>query len=77
MTPGGQLLLLRVRTSRGQPAASGIFHAIDPQQAYGWGFASFQRMQHLHPNELPLFHAKNWWRARGYTIMDLAGSGPL
>jgi hypothetical protein len=75
LRPSGQLLLLRARTSDGRPAATGIFHAVDATRAYGWGFASWRDMQHLHPNELLLFHAMNWWRERGFTIMDLAGSG--
>jgi len=75
LAPSGQLLLLRARTSDGEPAATGIFHAVDSQRAYGWGFASWPRTRHLHPNELLMLHAMSWWRARGFTIMDLAGSG--
>lgn len=75
LASSGQLLLLRARTAQGHPAATGIFHAIDSQRAYGWGFASWRRTWHLHPNELLMLHAMGWWRARGFTIMDLAGSG--
>jgi hypothetical protein len=75
LRPSGDLLCLRARTADGHPAATGIFHAVDAERAYGWGFASWRNLQHLHPNELLLFHAMNWWRDRGFTIMDLAGSG--
>lgn len=75
MEPEGQLLLLRARTAKGQPVATGIFHALDAKRACGWGYASLRHMQHLHPNELLLFYAMNRWRARGFTILDLAGSG--
>jgi hypothetical protein len=73
--PRHELLLLRVRTSAGQPAATGVFHALDAQRAYGWGFASWRDQQHLHPNELLLFEAMRRWRDRGVSVLDLAGSG--
>jgi CelD/BcsL family acetyltransferase involved in cellulose biosynthesis len=69
------LLLLRARTADGQSAATGIFHAVDRERAYLWGIASQQRLVHLHPNELLMFHAMNIWRERGLRIMDLGGSG--
>jgi hypothetical protein len=75
LAPSGRLLLLRARTAQGHPAATGIFHAVDSQRAYGWGFASWRHTRHLHPNELLMLYAMSWWRARGFTIMDLGGSG--
>lgn len=73
--PEDQVLLLRVRTSDGQSAASAIFHAVDRQRAYLWGIAGWRSLAHLHPYEILMFHAMNQWRERGFTIMDLGGSG--
>ena len=73
--PPDKLLLLRARTSDGQPVATGIFHAVDRERAFGWGYASFREHQHLRPNELLMFRAMNEWRARGLNIMDLGGAG--
>jgi CelD/BcsL family acetyltransferase involved in cellulose biosynthesis len=73
--PTQQLLLLRARTDSGEPAATGIFHAVDDRTVYGWGFASWTHRQHLYPNELLMFRAMQWWRDRGYAVLDLAGAG--
>jgi hypothetical protein len=73
--PTGQLLLLRVRTADGRPAATGIFHALDGQRIYAWGLASSPHLRDSHPNELLVFHALNWSRDRGFKTLDLAGSG--
>jgi hypothetical protein len=75
LAPTGGLMLLRARTATGEPAATGIFHAVDGQRAYGWGFASWRHRRHLHPNELLMFNAMRLWRDRGWKILDLAGSG--
>jgi hypothetical protein len=73
--PTGQLLLLRVRTADGRPAATGIFHPIDGRRIYAWGLASSPHLRDLHPNELLVFHALNWSRDHGFKTLDLAGSG--
>jgi Acetyltransferase (GNAT) domain len=73
--PTGGLLLLRARTAEGEPAATGIFHAVDGQRAYGWGFASWRHRRDSYPNELLMLHAMRRWRERGWSILDLAGAG--
>jgi hypothetical protein len=73
--PPDRLMLIRARTREGIPAATGIFHAVDKERAYGWGLASLREHGALHPTELLMFHAMNRWRARGLRIMDLGGSG--
>lgn len=73
--PAEQILRLRVRKPDGAPAATGLFHAVDPLRVYGWGFASYRVDQPLHPNELLMVEAMRRWRERGFRIMDLGGDG--
>jgi hypothetical protein len=73
--PADRLLLLRARNADGVPIATGIFHAVDRERAYGWGLSSVHQFGRLHPTELLMFQAMNAWRDRGYRIMDLGGAG--
>jgi Acetyltransferase (GNAT) domain len=72
LAPSGQLLLLRVRTPKGLSAATGIFHSVDGERAYGWGYASRAPLRHMYPNEFLMFKAMNLWRARSWTWLEPA-----
>lgn len=70
--PAGDLLLLRARNAEGDGIATGIFPGRG-RVAYFWGGASWRLHQHLRPNELLLWEALRYWRARGVTSFDMGG----
>lgn len=69
-----RLLLLRVVTRDGDPAATGIY-VIFRDRAYLWGTASSGRHQLLRPNELLYWHAMQTLKSRGIRLFDLGGAG--
>jgi hypothetical protein len=74
LSPTGNLLLLRARDTEGRIIASGIFPGMH-SRAYFWGAASFRQFQILRPNELLLWQALKYWKARGIRSFDMGGGG--
>ncbi len=74
LLPGGNLLLVRVRTRSGETIASGIFPAQFGSM-YFWGGASRPEAQILRPNELLHWFAMCYWKERGMTRYDMGGGG--
>lgn len=70
--PTGDLLLLRARSANGDNIATGIFPGRG-SVAYFWGGASWRQHQHLRPNELLMWAAFRYWKARGITSFDMGG----
>lgn len=73
--PTGRLLLLEARTPAGDLAATGIFPGMAGGTAEYWMGASWQRHQHLLPNEALMWHAIRAWRDRGAVRMNFGGGG--
>lgn len=73
--PTGRLLLLEARTPDGELAATGIFPGMAGGTAEYWMGASWQRHQHLLPNEALMWHALRAWRDRGAVRMNFGGGG--
>lgn len=74
LEPTGRLLLVRAIGPEGQPAATGIFPAMNGT-AYFWGGASWRSEQGLRPNEAVFWYAMRHWRERGMTRLDMGGGG--
>jgi hypothetical protein len=72
--PTGNLLCLRARDPEGRCIATGIFPAAN-ERAYFWGGASWRKYQILRPNELLMWRAWLYWRARGIRFFDMGGAG--
>jgi hypothetical protein len=72
--PTGMLLLLRARNTEGQCIATGIYLAMN-ELMYFWGGASCRAQQILRPNELLMWHAIKYWKARGITTFAMGGGG--
>ena len=70
----GNLLLLRARNEEGVCIATGLFPAFN-DTAYFWGGASWRKYQKLQPNELIMWHAMRYWKARGIKKFDMGGGG--
>jgi CelD/BcsL family acetyltransferase involved in cellulose biosynthesis len=68
----GRLLLLRARDPSGTCVATGIFPAMNGT-TYFWGGASWRAHQILRPNELLMWYALRYWKARGVESCDLGG----
>ena len=68
----GNLLLLRARNEEGVCIATGLFPAFN-DTAYFWGGASWRKYQKLQPNELIVWYAMRYWKARGIKKLDLGG----
>jgi lipid II:glycine glycyltransferase (peptidoglycan interpeptide bridge formation enzyme) len=71
--PTGALLRLRARDPEGHCLATGLFVGMGPAAFY-WAGASWRQYQHLHPNELLQWHAMRYWKRRGMTSYNLAGT---
>ena len=74
LLPTGTLLLLRARNSEGRCIATGIYLAMN-ELMYFWGGASWRTQQILRPNELLMWHAIKYWKARGITTFAMGGGG--
>lgn len=72
--PTGRLLLLRARDKDKHCIATGIFPALNDTM-YFWGGASWRHSQYLHPNDPIQWYAIQFWKQRGITRYDMAGSG--
>lgn len=72
--PTGRLLLLRARDPDGAAIATGIFPAYNGTM-YFWGGASWRHAQRLRPNDLLMWTAIQYWRARGVVSFDMGGGG--
>lgn len=72
LQPTGRLLLLRARNADGECIATGIFPALN-RTMYFWGGASWRRHQSVRPNEILMWHAMRYWKARGVEFFDLGG----
>ena len=70
----GTLLLLRARNSEGQCIATAIYLAMN-ELMYFWGGASWRAQQILRPNELLMWYAVRYWKARGITTFAMGGGG--
>ncbi|MCU1369690.1 MAG: Aminoacyltransferase femX [Ilumatobacteraceae bacterium] len=73
--PTGRLVLMEARTPDGELAATGIFPGMAGGTAEYWMGASWQRHQHLLPNEALMWHALRAWRDRGAVRMNFGGGG--
>lgn len=72
--PGGNLLLLRAHNPARECLATGIFPG-NQQLTYFWGAASWRNAQSFCPNELLVWHAIRYWKARGTNVFDFGGAG--
>jgi lipid II:glycine glycyltransferase (peptidoglycan interpeptide bridge formation enzyme) len=72
--PTGHLLLLRAKNSEGLCIATGIFPAFNGTM-YFWGGASLREHQILRPNEVLIWYAMRYWKARGIKKFDMGGGG--
>jgi Acetyltransferase (GNAT) domain len=70
--PTERLLLLRARNAEGTCIATAFFPAMN-ETAYFIGGASWQRHQHLRPNDAIMWYAMRYWKARGIQWFDLGG----
>lgn len=73
--PTGHLLLLRARNPDGLCIATGIFPAFNNTAVF-WGGASWRQHQKLRPNELLIWHAMRYWKARGIKKFDMGAVRP-
>ncbi len=72
--PSGHLLLLRIRSPRGDCIATAILVGHTKTVAL-WG-AAFRRTEaELHPNEVLHWEAMRFWREQGAERYDLGGAG--
>ncbi len=74
LLPTGMLLLLRARDAEGRCVATGIFLGANSRMFF-WGGASWRKYQIVRPNELIMWHAMRYWKARGVRFCDLGGGG--
>lgn len=72
--PSGNLLLLRARNKDGICIATSIFAAMN-QIMFHWGAASWRHLSDVRPNEILVWHAIQYWKARGMRIFELIGRG--
>ena len=72
LLPSGNLLLLRARREDGLGIATGIFPAFNDRM-FSWGLASRREDQRLRPNELLLWYAMRYWKAKGMKKLDMCG----
>jgi hypothetical protein len=74
MKPTGALSLLRARDPQGTCIATFISLGANGTM-YMWGAASWREHQILRPNELLIWTAMKYWKARGMHTFDMGGSG--
>jgi CelD/BcsL family acetyltransferase involved in cellulose biosynthesis len=74
LLPTGELLLLRARNAEGRCIATFISVAAN-RTMHLWGSASWREHQILRPNELLVWTAMKYWKARGIPILDMGGGG--
>ena len=72
--PTGRLLLLRARNSEGRSIATASYSGFN-QNAHCWGIASRRCELLLRPNEALNWYAMLYWKRKGITHFDWAGSG--
>jgi hypothetical protein len=74
MEPTGALSLLRARDPEGRCIATFISLGANGTM-FMWGAASWREHQILRPNELLIWTAMKYWKARGVHTFDMGGSG--
>ena len=72
--PSGNLLMLRARNKDGICIATSIFAAMN-QIMFHWGAASWRHLSQVRPNEILVWHAIQYWKARGMRTFELIGRG--
>jgi len=72
--PSGNLLMLRARNKEGICIATSIFAGMN-QIMFHWGAASWRHYSQVRPNEILVWHAIRYWKARGIRTFELIGRG--
>ncbi len=72
--PSGNLLMLRARNKDGICIATSIFAAMN-RIMFHWGAASWRHLSQVRPNEILVWHAIQYWKARGISTFELIGRG--